>query len=239
MLKKLFMLAVIGLVGCTVLACQDLFMVDPGDIPDPSNINPADFVNIIDNAYFPLRPGTMYIYEGMTNDGLEYIEVYVTPQTRQVMGVTTTVVRDTVTVDGELFEETYDWFAQDAAGNVWYFGEDSKEYEDGEVVSIQGSWEAGVGGALPGIIMLAHPQVGDLYRQEYYAGVAEDMAEVLSLSDSITVPFGAFNHALKTREWNPLESDVGEYKYYVLGVGLVAEANISGGEQVRLIDIKY
>lgn len=239
MFKKLLMLTVAGLAGYAIMACQDLSMVGPGDIPDLANIDPADFVKIIDNAYFPLSPGTTYVYEGMTDDGLERIEVYVTPQTRQVMGVTTVVVRDTVTVDGELFEETYDWFAQDAAGNVWYFGEDSKEYEDGEVVSTQGSWEAGVGGALPGIIMLAHPQEGDLYRQEYYAGVAEDMAEVVSLSDSIAAPFGAFKHALKTREWNPLESGAGEYKYYVLGIGLVAEVKVSGGEQVQLIDIEY
>ena len=130
-------------------------------------IDPADFVDVINNPYFPITPGAKYIYEGETEDGLERIEVEILAETRDVMGVTTTVIRDTVYLDGELIEDTFDWYAQDKEGNVWYFGEDSKEYENGAVVNTKGSWEAGVDGAQPGLIMPANPQVGQTYRQEY------------------------------------------------------------------------
>lgn len=237
--KKLLMLAMMGLVGYAVLGCHDLLMSGTNDISDPANIDPADFVPVIDNAYFPLSPGTTYVYEGIGEDGVERIEVFIAHETKEILGVTTTVVRDTVTVDGEVVEDTYDWYAQDKDGNIWYFGEDSREYEDGEVVGMHGSWEAGVDGALPGILMLAHPQVGDVYRQEHYAGVAEDMAEVVSVTDSVSLAFGHYDHVLKTREWNPLESSAGEHKYYVLGIGLVLEVSVDGGERVQLMDIRY
>lgn len=201
-------------------------------------INPDDFVEVIDNPYFPLTPGTTFFYEGESEDMLIKNEVFVSNETRVVMGVTTTVIRDKVWEDGELVEETYDWYAQDKDGNVWYFGEDSKDYEDNKVVSTAGSWEAGMGGALPGILMKGGPQVGDVYRQEYLKGEAEDMAEVLSLDESITVVYGSFDNCLKTKEWNPLEPGIEENKYYAPGIGALLEMEIMGGdEKLELVNI--
>jgi hypothetical protein len=137
-----------------------------------------------------------------------------------------------------LRESTRDWYAQDADGNVWYFGEDTKEYEGGEVTSTAGSWEAGVDGAVPGIIMKADPKVGDVYQQEYLAGEAEDMAEVLEMDASVEVPYSSFNHVIKTKEWTPLEPGVVEEKYYAPGMGLVLTKQVEGGsEWERLIDL--
>ena len=200
-------------------------------------INPEDFIDIIDNQYLPLTPGTTFTYVGETEEGTEEITFYVTHETKEILGVTCIVVRDTVTIDGELVEDTYDWFAQHKDGTIWYFGEDSKEYEDGEVVSTEGSWEAGVDGAKPGILMQGTPQIGDSYRQEYYKGEAEDMAKVLSLNESVSVPYGSFDNCLQTEEWTPLEPDVLEYKYYAPGIGLVIEVDVSTGDRVELIDI--
>jgi hypothetical protein len=217
-------------------------------------INPADFSTTVDNPFLPLVPGTTHVYELETDEGKETITVTVTDETRVVMGVTCVVVRDTVRFEsaeseletaetspaeeGELVEDTYDWFAQDSAGNVWYFGEDSTEYEDGMAVSTDGSWEAGVDGSKPGIIMLADPQLGDMYRQEYYEGEAEDMAQVVALNTSVMVPYGSFAGCLQTKEWTPLEPDVFEYKYYAPGVGPVAEVNPENNEWVELVDIE-
>jgi len=201
-------------------------------------INPDYFVDVIDNPYFPLTPGTTFVYEGEDEDETVRDEVFVTNETKTVMGVNTIVVRDRVFEDGELAEETFDWYAQDKDGNVWYFGEDSKDYEDGEVVSTAGSWEAGVDGAQPGIIMEGNPQVGDTYRQEYYAGEAEDMAEVLSLNESVTVAYGSFEDCLKTKEWTPLEPGIEENKYYASGTGIFLEMAVKGGsERLELVDI--
>jgi hypothetical protein len=163
----------------------------------------------------------------------------VTREIRQVMGVPCVVVRDVVTVEGELIEETFDWYAQDKAGNVWYFGEEAKEYENGVAVSTGGSWEAGVDGAMPGMIMRADPQVGDRYRQEYYEGEAEDMAEVLGLNESASVPYGSFSELLMTKDWTPLEPDFAEHKYYARGIGLVLEVIVEGGSgRVELVEIR-
>jgi hypothetical protein len=153
----------------------------------------------------------------------------VTTETRQVMGVDCVVVRDTATLDGSVIEDTFDWFAQADDGAVWYFGEDTKDYEDGEVVSTDGSWEAGVDGAQPGIVMPAELRVGDRYRQEYYLGEAEDMAEVLSLTEQIEVPAGAYDQVVMTKDFTPLEPDVLEQKYYARGVGMILAVQIRGG----------
>jgi hypothetical protein len=213
-------------------------VIDVGDEPYDPVINPADFVAQIDNQYLPLMPGTTYIYEGESEDGKERIEVYVTDQTKEILGIACTIVSDRVWVDDKLVEDTLDWYAQDKDGNVWYFGEDSKEYEDGKVVSTEGSWEAGVDGAKPGIIMKADPQVGDAYRQEYYEDEAEDMAEVFSLNESVSVTYGSFDNCLKTKEWTPLEPDIVESKYYAPGVGVVLEVMVEGGsERAELVDI--
>ncbi|WP_052721609.1 hypothetical protein [Methanosarcina siciliae] len=203
-----------------------------------SVINPDDFVEVIDNPYFPLTPGTTFVYEGESEGEPIRDEVYVTNETRTVMGVKTIVVRDREFEDGELAEETFDWYAQDKDGNVWYFGEDSREYDEGEVVSTEGSWEAGVNGAQPGIIMKGNPQVGDTYRQEYLAGEAEDMAEVVSMNESVSVPYGSFENCLKTREWTPLEPGIEENKYYAAETGLLLEITVRGeAEKLELVEI--
>ena len=208
-------------------------VIDPGDggAYDP-DIDPLRFVDVIDNPYLPLAPGTRWTYEGESDGEVERTEVVVTDQRRTVMGVSVTVVRDTVTGgDGQLVEDTYDWFAQDLEGNVWYFGEESKDYEEGKVVSTEGSWEAGVGGALPGIVMLAEPFVGAAYRQEYLEGEAEDMGEVVRVGASKSIMFGDFEDVLVTRDWNPLEPDVVEEKYYARDVGLIFETQTAGGDE--------
>jgi hypothetical protein len=202
-------------------------------------INPADFVATIDNTYFPLTPGTTYIYEGITEKGNEHVEVYVTHNTKVILGVTCIEVSDTVTVDGVLVEDTLDWYAQDNKGNVWYFGENSREFEGGLVVSLEGSWTAGVDGAKPGIIMKANPQVGKLYRQEFSLGVAEDMAKVLSLNESVTVPYQPtpFTNCLKTKEFTPLEPDAIEHKFYAPGIGNIQTVDVVNGFHTDLISI--
>ena len=155
-----------------------------------------------------------------------------------ILGVTCVVVSDTVKVDGVLEEATLDWYAQDKQGNVWYFGEDSKEYKDGKVTSTKGSWETGVKGALPGIVMEANPKVGDTYRQEYYKGEAEDMASVESLSESVSVPYGAYSNLLMTKEWSALDSPpVFENKYYAKGVGFLMTKGDQTGE-LKLVGIR-
>lgn len=204
-------------------------------------IDPQNFVSTIDHPYFNLTPGKVWIYEGNGEDGeTERVEIEVTQDTKTVMGVVTTVVREREWTNGELEEDTFDWFAQDKDGNVWYFGEESKEIENGEVVSTRGSWEAGVNGAKPGIIMKANPQVGDAYRQEFLKGEAEDMGQVLGLSDSVSISLGDYQNCLKIKDWTPLEPDVVEHKFYSKEIGnLVFEKKVAGGSgETRLIEMK-
>lgn len=202
-------------------------------------INPLDFMDKIDNPYFSLTPGTTFNYQGKTDEGNEVIKVMVTDKTKTVMGVTTLVVWDRVWLDDQLIEETYDWYAQDKEGNVWYFGEDSKEYKNGKVVSTEGSWEGGVDGAMPGIIMKNKLTVGDSCRQEYYQGEAEDWAEIVSLNEKVAVPYGSFENCIKTKDWSALEPDVIEYKYYSPSVkNVVLETNADNTERVELTNIE-
>jgi|CXWL01.1.fsa_nt_gi hypothetical protein len=197
-----------------------------------------NFVSKINNKFFTLTPGTTYLYESETKDGLERIEVTVTEEKRLVMGVETTVVWDRVWLDGKLLEDTKDWYAQDKEGNVWYFGEYSQEFEDGKFIGTSGSWEAGIDGAKPGIVMLASPQIGDIYKQEYYFGVAEDMGEILSLDETVLISNDRFYNCLKTKDWNSLEPEVLEFKYYCSEVGgLVLEENSRDQKTVELIDV--
>jgi hypothetical protein len=198
-------------------------------------IIPAFFVSQIDNPYFPLVPGTTFFYEADTPDGFETSQTIVTRHTKTILGVTCIVVHDKVFLDGSLIEDTFDFYAQDRHGNVWYFGEDSTTYDNGVPTGTEGSWEAGVDGAKPGIIMEAHPKVGDSYRQEYLAGVAEDRGDVLNLRKSVTVPYGAFTNCLKTKDYTPLEPNVVEYKYYAQGVGNVLVRE--GGARVELVNV--
>jgi hypothetical protein len=207
--------------------------------PYHPTIDPADFVAVIDNRYFPLQPGTTFVYEGTSDGEAEHNDVVVTTERKTILGVECTVVHDTVTVAGELVEDTLDWYTQDRDGNVWYFGEDSKSYEDGKVVNTEGSWEAGVDGAQPGIVMPAEPVIGVEYRQEYYAGEAEDMAAVLAMGGTVTVPYGTFSDLLVTKEWSPLEPEVVEHKTYAPGIGLVLAESVQGEqERLELVEIR-
>ena len=205
-------------------------VIDLGDGADYTpSLDPAHIADVIDNPYLPLAVGSEWRYEGTSDEGIETITVVVTGDRKTVMGISAYVVRDTVELNGEIVEDTYDWFAQDDEGNVWYLGEDVKDYENGVLVSTAGSWEAGVDGALPGIAMPAEPAVGDAFRLEYYAGEAEDMFEIIAVDRTLTVPFGTFDRAITTKDWTPLSPDVIEEKWHAFGVGLLYETHISGG----------
>ena len=194
-------------------------------------IDPANFVARVDNPYFPLVPGTVFHYEGTKDGQPQNNDVTVTTETKTILGVPCVVVLDEVREDDVLVEQTHDWYAQDRDGNVWYFGEASTAYERGKPPSTEGSWEAGVDGALPGIVMPAHPAPGPAYRQEYLAGEAEDMAQVVEVDASATVPYGPFDHVVVTHEWTPLEPGVMEEKRYAPGVGFVQSVSLKGEDE--------
>jgi hypothetical protein len=181
-----------------------------------------------------LVPGTRYVYIGEEDGERETNVVVVTHDRKTILGISAVVVLDRVFVDDELKEKTFDWFAQDKQGNVWYLGEDTKEFEDGEVVSTEGSWEAGVQGARAGIIMPAHPEAGQHYRQEFFRGEAEDEARVTSVSVEVRVPYGSFRGCIRTIEWTRLEPGITEAKWYCPGVGFVKARGIEGSD-ARLV----
>ncbi len=227
------------------MATVDLVItVGEMEIPIPTLPSASSFVSGIDNEYLPYTPGKVYTYEGETDEGDETIVVTVTSEIKTILGIECMVINDVVSVDGDLVEDTDDWFAQDDNGNVWYMGEDSKDYEDGEVVSTEGSWEAGVDGALAGILMFADPSahLNELYRQEYYLGEAEDLAEVVEVGVSVTIDLGTYTNCVKIKEWNPLEAD-GEYefKYFAPDIGLIKEEKFNDEdeleEEVELVSI--
>ncbi|MDQ3915638.1 MAG: hypothetical protein M3323_09975 [Actinomycetota bacterium] len=204
------------------------------DLPqgsEPVELDPADFTAEIDNPYWPMEPGTRWTYREIDEEGNKLrVVVVVTTRTKKIAnGITARVVRDTVTEDGELIEDTFDWYAQDGAGNVWYLGEDTAEFEDGRITTREGSFEAGVDGALPGIVMPADPLPGMKYRQEYYEGDAEDNGEILSLDEMAEVPLGRFTGVLLTKDTSSIEPDVLEYKLYAQGIGPVLVLGVSGG----------
>ncbi len=210
---------------------------DEDDDGDGEDFDPKDFVRGVNHPYFPLPPGTAWSYEKETDEGLETVEVRVLHDTKNILGVRATVVRDQVFVDGELKEDTFDWYGQDEDGNVWYLGEDTKEYEDGKVVSTAGSWEAGKDGATPGFIMLAHPRRGNEYAQEVAPGVAEDRAEVISLRRTVRVPAGRFRDCLQTLETTPLDPNAREFKYYARDIGLVLVTDEEGTDREELVSV--
>jgi hypothetical protein len=193
-------------------------------------LDPKDFTTEIDNPYLPLVPGTQSTFREVGGDGsVANVVVTVTSKTRKIAnGVTARVVRDTVSEDGEIVEDTFDWYAQDAEGNVWYLGEDTAEFEEGKVSS-EGSFEAGVDGAMGGVVMPADPKPGPVYRQEYYRGHAEDNGQVLSSREMVDVKYGHFTSALLTKDTSTIEPDVLEYKLYARGVGQVLTLDIAGG----------
>lgn len=194
---------------------------------DPSRFRPG-----VDHPFLPLVPGTIWRYQ----EDETSIVVTVLAEPRVVLGIPCVVVRDTEMEDGRVIEDTYDWFAQDQDGNVWYFGEDTRAYRDDGSASMAGSWEAGAGGAWPGIVMPADPAPGPSYRQEYRPGVAEDMGQVVALDETVVTPYGTFSGCVKTRDWSPLERGF-EWKWYAPGVGFVRAATPSGhGEQLVALE---
>ncbi len=199
---------------------------------EPVTLDPADFSTRIDNPYWPMRPGSRWVYRETDSDGArQKVVVTVTKRTKLIAnGVTARVVHDVVTEKGVPVEVTDDWYAQDRAGNIWYLGEDTTEYEDGKPVNKHGSFEAGVDGAQAGVVMPARPKRGMRYRQEYRRGEAEDRARIFSLTEQAEVPFGHFakGRVLMTRDVNPLEPKILEYKFYARGVGPVLAVSVSG-----------
>lgn len=201
--------------------------VEPKDFLTPAEIaaNP--------NPYFPLVPGTRWVYQ--TAD--EIIEVNVTSEVKEILGVPCVVVTDVVKAGGVLIEDTIDWYTQDEDGNVWYFGEIVQNFEDGELVSLDGSWKAGVDGAKPGIVMNAVPDVDDAYRQEFALGNAEDLAEVLSVTGTESVPAASCDgDCVVTTEYTPIEPGAVAHKYYAQGVGMILEIKPDTGEREELVE---
>ncbi len=194
----------------------------------------------VDNPWFPLKPGTTLVYRG-TKDGKAARDVVtVTHQTKMIDGVPCVVIKDRLYLNGRLAERTTDWYTQDSKGNVWYYGEKTAELDrQGHITSTEGTWQAGVDGAKPGIYMPAHPRVGQTFRQEYYKGHAEDHFKVLDLHASVTSPYRSSENALLTKEWTPLEPGVIDHKSYIRGIGTVLEETVKGGtERLELVDVR-
>jgi hypothetical protein len=193
------------------------------------------FVSRITNPYMPLTPGSRWVYTGVKDGQSQRDVVTVTHGTKRILGIEATVVTDVATHGSAVLERTTDWFAQDVHGNVWYLGEQTAAYENGQV-DHSGSWQAGVDGARPGIVMTAHPQVGDTHRQEFLKGEAEDQYWLVDLAQRVRTPFVTTSHAVLTLEWTRLEPGVIDRKYYVRGIGLVAELSAQGQrETARLV----
>jgi hypothetical protein len=218
-----------------------------GGLPHGSEtvkLDPADFSVNIDNPYWPMSPGSKWVYSQTDTKGVtQKIVVEVTDKTKMIAnGIEARVVRDTATENGELTEQTYDWYAQDKAGNIWYLGEATAEYENGKVATRAGSFEAGVDGAQPGIAMTANPQPGLSYRQEYYKGEAEDKASVITVgAEQVQVPFGYFNKdVLMTRDLVPTEPKVQELKFYAPNVGPLLSVHTDGaGGRAELVSYSH
>jgi hypothetical protein len=197
----------------------------------PFEIDPSQFTINIDNPYWPMKPGSQWIFRETDAEGsVSKVVVTVLDKTKMIAnGVEARVLHDQVSEDGQVKEDTFDWYAQDADGNLWYLGEDTTEYENGKPKTTEGSWEAGVDGALPGIIMPADPQVGMTYREEYYKGHAEDGASIIGTDALAKVPYGRYTGGIQTRNFSGIEPNVIEEKIYAKGVGVVLEITVSGG----------
>ena len=238
MLRKL--IAVLGIVAVLVAGCGKSDSGGSQPSAPSGSVRPSDFVSSVDNPFYPLKPGTTYTYTGK-KDGKPIRDVLsVTHETKKIEGVPCVVLHDKLYSRGKLSESTIDWYTQDRKGNVWYFGENTKELDrSGKVTSTEGTWQAGVNGARPGIFMPADPRVGDSFEQEYYKGHAEDHFRVVGLSASTKVPYGSFRRALLTEEWTPLEPGVLDHKYYARGIGTVKEETVKGGKEVaKLVSFK-
>lgn len=223
-------LTALALTGCTTGGAGTTTAPELPQGDEPTALDPADFTTDIDNPYWPMVPGTRSVYREIDDDGTEYtVVVTITTATKDIAnGITARVVRDSVFRGDELVEDTFDWYAQDADGAIWYLGEDTAEFENGAVVSTEGSFEAGVDGALAGVAMPADPEPGQQYRQEYYRGHAEDNGEVMRTTELVDVPLGHFEGVLATRDTSSIEPGVVEYKFYARGVGPVMTIDVAG-----------
>ena len=217
------------LTSCAALAASTVAALAQDLPPYAPVIDPANFVAVIDNPYFPMTPGTVYRFEG-TRDGVaRRDEMTVTDEVKVIMGVPCVVVRDVASTDTEMVEKTTDWYAQDKDGNVWYFGEDTAEYANGLVTTTDGTWMAGVDGALPGYMMMATPAVDDAYRQEYRPGVAEDFAKVVRTDATAGGPTGQYTDVVVTEDTDLLDAAKFEHKWYAAGVGSIGTDGMVGG----------
>jgi len=222
-------------IALAVLAAAVLAWSRPA-APGASTPDPTRFVDGVDNPWFPLVPGTMLVYSGVKDGAPTRDVVRVTGRTRVIAGVRCIAVSDRLFASGHLSERTTDWYAQDRAGTVWYFGENTAELDRaGRVTSREGSWLTGVNGARAGVLMPAHPRVGRAFRQEFLKGHAEDHFRVLALDASVDTPAVRSTRALLTKEWTPLEPDVVDHKLYVRGVGLVVERTVRGGDERNVL----
>jgi hypothetical protein len=203
----------------------------------PKTLQTSDFVRRVNNPRFPLKPGSRWRYRGVDEDGRFADKMNVRHRTKKIEGVRTTVVHDVVLKRGKRREVTNDWYAQDRDGNVWYFGENTKELDrHGNVTSREGSFKAGRDGARPGVLFAGHPRVGLTARQEFYKGHAEDHFKILDRRARVSVPYVSSHHAVKTKEWTPLEPGIVEHKYHVRGIGDVKEVTVKGPkERLRLV----
>lgn len=233
--SKVFLLVAILTISLMLMLSATVMLPVQAIVP---SFNKSNFHNPlkIDNKYFPLKPGITFVYKG-ASDGSQTRDVFtVTDKIKVIIGINAREVHDNAYVNGKLEESTDDWFAQDDNGNVWYFGEFTTDLTTD---SNKGSWQAGVKGAKPGIIMLAQPIVGDTYNQELAKGVAEDKATVLSLKENVCVPYGCFSNVLKTKDFTPLEPDVVEHKFYAQGIGNIKTVQVKGGSgDEQLVQIK-
>ena len=225
-------------IAVTLLAVVGL---TPAAAGASGELDPNKFTGRVTNPWFPLKPGTTWVYRGVRDGKAVRDVVTVTHQTKTIQGIPCVVVKDRLYTNGKLHERTTDWYTQDTRGNVWYFGEDTAELNDqGKVTSTEGTWQAGRDSAKPGIYMPWAPKIGDSGRQEYYKGHAEDHFEVLSLRAMVKVPFVSSKRALLTKEWTPLEPNVIDHKYYVRRIGIVREQAVKGGqERMELISMQH
>jgi len=207
-------------------------------VSDLPPFDPHNFVRGVGNPLFPLPLGRRLIYKGREDGWPETVITDVTRDHKTILGVPVVVVLDRVFQSGQLTEKTFDWYAQDRQGNVWYFGEDTKEFENGRVVSNAGSFEVGKHGARAGIIMRAHPKLGQITPQEDAPGVAEDKSRILGVDATVTTPYGTVRHCTKTAEFTDLEPNAVEYKFYCPGIGVTRGRDVRGGTaQTELIRI--
>jgi hypothetical protein len=236
----MIMLASITFAACDKEDGDDEDDDDDNEVYNPK-IDPADFVSskVVTNEYYPIVPGKKYIYEGTTADGEERVEEMRLDKVKVILGINCIAVNFKAFLDGKMIEEAEDWYAQANDGNFWYFGEAVDNYdENGILTDHEGSWEAGIDGAKPGIIMLADPVKGKTYREEFLPGVAEDEAEVLETGKEFTIDFGTFSNCIVTKNWTDLEPGIIENKIYAPGIGLIREINLEDGTYIDLVAIE-